>query len=352
MSNHTCSIDTGRRAALAVAVVATLLGSAATLAQQQQQPQYPQGYVGQPQQPNTLRQVFANTLTSVMQGVSTAATAGIVQGVNGSLVNWFDRQQQGATYSSYPSTAAAYPPSPAYPTSPPPTPSTYPTPAGQGYPPQYYDPNAAQVYDAQTGQLAGNSANAYLEASSASSYGNTLYAGVAYEVHAVGTNGMTTAVNPASYLFRTGDQFVVYYRPSMPGRMEVYNVNPLGQQTRIDAVEMAAGQMAKLGPYQFSGTAGQESLRLVLMPCSTAQLMTATRDIVNVSGSMPGQPSAGGFALSSCTATRSVNKIKTRDIAKVAVDGMTSFALDPVSPQEYSSGQLDGRDVTIVFRHQ
>lgn len=365
MSNRTCRIETGRRAALAVAVAATLLGSAATLAQQQQ-PQYPQGYVGQPQQPNTLRQVFANTLTSVMQGVSTAASAGIVQGVNGSLVNWFDRQQGGAQYSSYPNTSAAYP------NAPPPAPATFPAPASQGYPPQYstpptpptagtaypsggsygYDPNAAQIYDAQTGQLAGNSANAYLEASSASSYGNTLYAGVAYEVHAVGANGMTTAVNPASYLFRTGDQFVVYYRPSMPGRMEVYNVNPLGQQTRIDAVEMAAGQMAKLGPYQFSGTAGQESLRLVLMPCSTSQLMTATRDIVNVSGSVPAQPGAGGFALSSCTATRSVNKIKTRDIAKVAVDGMTSFALDPVSPQEYSSGQLDGRDVTIVFRHQ
>jgi hypothetical protein len=138
----------------------------------------------------------------------------------------------------------------------------------------------------------------------------------------------------------------------MPGRMEVYNVNPLGQQTRIDAVDMAAGQMAKLGPYQFSGSTGQESLRLTLMPCSTSQLMAATRDIVNVGGGMPAQAGGSGFALSSCTGTRSVNKIKTRDITKVAVDGMTSFALDPVTPQEYSSGQLDGRDVTLVFRHQ
>lgn len=412
MSNRAYWIETRRRATLAVAVAAALLGSGGTLAQQQQpvypqqqpayppQPAYPQGYAGQPQQTNMLRQVFANTLSSVMQGVSTAATAGIVQGVSGSLVNWFDRRQ-GSPYSGYPSAGQTYqqqyPSTPQYPTSPQyPTTSPYPTspeypttpqsstspqyptspqysstpqyPASPQYPssPQYpapptagttypsaggYDPNATQIYDAQTGQLAGASANTYLSSSSGSSYGNTLYAGVAYEVHAV-ANGTTAAVNPATYLFRTGDQFVVYYRPSMPGRMEVYNVNPLGQQTRIDSVEMAAGQMARLGPYQFSGTGGQESLRLVLMPCSTSQLMAATRDIVNVSGGMPTQTSPGGFALSSCAATRSVNKIKTRDITKVAVDGMTSFALDPVSSQEYSSGQLDARDVTIAFRHE
>lgn len=399
-----------RRQLSSAAPHATLVVIVASLAADVAVAQVPPPYPGQPaqaqpamqmQQPGPLRQVFANTLASVMQGVSTAATAGIVQGVNGSLTNWFDRQQQrnspqqysaypSATtpgysqYPTYPSTAtpsypqyptdpnAATPSYPQYPTDPnaatpsyPQYPSstasptysspTYPAPSTPTYPTggSYgYDPNSTQVYDTQTGQLAGNSASAYLTPTSATGYGNTLYAGVAYEVHAMAPGGSAVPVNPATHAFRSGDQFLVYYRPSMPGRMEVYNINPLGQQTRIDSVSMAAGQMAKLGPYQFAAATGQESLRLVLMPCSSAALMAATRDIVNVSGSMPAVGTASGFSLASCTGTRAVEGVKTRDIAKVAMDGVTGFALDPVSAQEYSSGQLDARELTIVFHHQ
>jgi hypothetical protein len=397
-----------RRQVILVAIMGALAGNAA---QAQVPPPYSQNQPVQPQQmqmqqPSPLRQVFANTLASVMQGVSTAATAGIVQGVNGSLTNWFDRQQQRNSqqqYQSYPSQnypsqsypsqtypSQSYPsqsyPSQTYPSQSYPT-QTYPSTPTQSYPqsstdpnaatpsypttsyPQYpssttstgtystggtygYDPNSTPVYDTQTGQYAGNSASTYLTPSAPTSYGNPLYAGVAYEVHAIAQGGSAVPVNPATHAFRTGDQFVVYYRPSMPGRMEVYNVNPFGQQTRIDSVSMAAGQMAKLGPYQFAASKGQESLRLVLMPCSSAELMATTRDIVNVSGNMSGTSTAGGFSLASCTATRSVKNIKTRDITKVAMDGMTGFALDPVSSQEYSSGQLDARDVSIVFHHQ
>jgi hypothetical protein len=377
MSDRRQLISASPHAAL-VAIVGSLAGN---VAEAQVPPPYPQSQPVQPQQmqmqqPGPLRQVFANTLASVMQGVGTAASAGIVQGINGSLTNWFDRQQQRNSpqqYQSYPS--QSYPsqtyPSQSYPT------QTYPSTPTQSYP-QYptdpnaatttyppsststystggtygYDPNSTPVYDTQTGQYAGNSASTYLTPSAPTSYGNTLYAGVAYEVHAIAQGGSAVPVNPATHAFRTGDQFVVYYRPSMPGRMEVYNVNPFGQQTRIDSVSMAAGQMAKLGPYQFAASKGQESLRLVLMPCSSAELMATTRDIVNVSGNMSGTSTAGGFSLASCTATRSVKNIKTRDITKVAMDGMTGFALDPVSSQEYSSGQLDARDVTIAFHHQ
>jgi hypothetical protein len=174
---------------------------------------------------------------------------------------------------------------------------------------------------------------------------------VAYEVHALAADGAATPVNPATYAFRTGDRFVVYYRPSMPGRMDVYNINPLGQQTRIDSANMAAGQLTTLGPYEFTTTKGEDSLRLVLMPCSTNDLLVATRDIVNVSAGAPTAATPGGFSLSNCgaPATRSVT---TRDITKVAVDGTTNFALDPISAQEYSSGQVDAREVTIVFHHQ
>jgi hypothetical protein len=170
---------------------------------------------------------------------------------------------------------------------------------------------------------------------------------VAYEVHAVGANGTSTPVDPTTYVFRTGDRFVVYYRPSMPGKMEVFNINPLGQQTRIDAVNMAGGQLATLGPYQFTSTTGDEALRIVLSPCSSPELLTQTRDIVNVSGSAP---ASGGVQIGSCgTSTRD---IRTRDITKVALDGGTSFALDPVSQAELASGQLAPRELKIYFHHR
>jgi hypothetical protein len=53
--------------------------------------------------------------------------------------------------------------------------------------------------------------------------------------------------------------------------------------------------------------------------------------------------------------TRGVDKgkgVRTRDIRNVALDGGTSFALDPVSRQELSSGNVTPREVTIVFHHR
>ena len=143
---------------------------------------------------------------------------------------------------------------------------------------------------------------------------------------------------------------MVYYRPSMPGRMEVYNINPAGQQSRIDSVTMAAGQLASLGPYQFTSMTGEESLRLVLAPCSTPQLLVATRDIVNVGAATA---TSSGVQLGACGAptTRGL-KVNTRDITKVAVDGGTAFALDPVTRQELSSGQVTAREINIVFHHR
>jgi hypothetical protein len=44
--------------------------------------------------------------------------------------------------------------------------------------------------------------------------------------------------------------------------------------------------------------------------------------------------------------------VQTRDIEKVGVEGTTSFALDPISPQELSSGQVTPRQAIIVFHHR
>lgn len=222
-----------------------------------------------------------------------------------------------------------------------------------------YDAYSTQYYDPRTGQAVAASATSYAPIATSADQ-SSLYAGVAYEVHAMLPNGTTTAVNAATYEFHTGDKFLVHFRPSLPGRMEVYNVNPLGQQSRIDTANMAAGQLTTLGPYQFASNKGDESLRLVLAPCGTESLYAQTRDIVNVS-TMPGAAPTGAYnytppnlALSNCgaPATRSVNQIKTRDIQKVAVDGTTSFALDPVSTNELTSGQLAPREITIYFHHR
>jgi hypothetical protein len=179
---------------------------------------------------------------------------------------------------------------------------------------------------------------------------NALYAGIAYEVHAIGADGQTTPVNTATYAFHTGDKFMVYYRPSLPGHMEVYNVNASGQKTLIDSSNMAAGQMVGLGPYQFANQAGDETLQLVLSPCSNPQLLAATRDIVKVDASSNG--TAAGLRLGNCGAptARGVD-VTTRDIQKVAVEGTTSFALDPLSGQEVSSGKVIPRQAIIVFHH-
>jgi hypothetical protein len=326
-------------------------------------------YPTQPAYPTTAQSAYPTTTTQPYGTQSTYPTT---------------TTQPYGTQSAYPTTTtqpygtqSTYPTTTTQPTTPYPGQQTYTT---QGaYPTQ---PNAAQpgtyttattdpyaagassyyaptsYYDPQTGQP--TQAISY-GTSSGTGTGTTtqdLYAGIAYEVHAVRPGvGDSVPVNPAMYEFRTGDRFLVHYRPSMPGRMEVYNVNPLGQTTLIDSVNMAAGQLSTLGPYEFAATKGDESLRLVLSPCSTPQLLVASRDIINVSNTMqPGMQSGGGLQLNNCSTltTRSVGKggVRTRDIRNVALDGGTSFALDPLSRQELTSGSVAPREVTIRFHHR
>jgi hypothetical protein len=179
-----------------------------------------------------------------------------------------------------------------------------------------------------------------------------LYAGFAYEIHALGTGGYAQPVDPTTHAFRTGDRFKIVYRPSMPGQVDVYNINAAGQQSRIDTLNVAAGQLAELGPYEFANLKGNETLILSLSPCTTQALMTATRDIVKVPDAMSG--TAGTFQLDQCdaTITRGLKKTKTRDIRKVSVEGGTNFGLDALSATEIRSGDVDPRQITITLQHQ
>jgi hypothetical protein len=115
-------------------------------------------------------------------------------------------------------------------------------------------------------------------------------------------------------------------------------------------VNTAAGQLTTLGPYEFTAATGDESLRLVLSPCGSPELLASTRDIVNVANA---SSSAGGATLPPCgnAAGGSLGQVRARDIQKVGVEGSTSFALDPISQSELAGGQLAPREVTIVFHH-
>ncbi len=362
-----------------------------------------QGYpVAADDRKGRMRQFFAGTLATVLQGTGAPQAIGISDMVVGGIANWFDRKQrrkqerrqakaQTAGQPIYPdgqfvpqaAGAPAYAPSvdanaPTYTPAPQYSPDPQYAPAPQyaadaapvyaADPGQQYAP--VQFYDAQTGNV--SAAPAYAAAFETSpipgyapSYeptyapagaplpDNTLYAGIAYEIHALRADGSAFPVNPATYEFHSGDQFVVLYRPSLPGRMRVVNVNPAGRETEIDNVDVAAGQLLRLGPYRFEATRGDESLRFTITPCTSQALLVATRDIVKVDGASQAATFAG-LNLGSCSSvgTRSIRGPATRDIRKVAVEGDTAFAFDPVSQQELAGGQLAPRELNVMFRHR
>ncbi|HET7526185.1 MAG TPA: hypothetical protein VFK10_09615 [Burkholderiaceae bacterium] len=175
--------------------------------------------------------------------------------------------------------------------------------------------------------------------------------GVAYEVHVLDGNGGSYAVDPARHVFHTGDRFQVHFRPALPGRITVSNVDPRGNESRIDQSQVAAGQLATLGPYRFVDSKGRETLKLRLEPCSSPTLTAASRAIVRAQASAPSD--ASSMRISDCSdALARGNAAKTRAITKTSVDGATSFALDPMERDEMSSGQLMARELAITFQHR
>ncbi len=176
----------------------------------------------------------------------------------------------------------------------------------------------------------------------------TLYAGIAFEVHVIAPTGVETTVDPGSYVFHTGERFLVYYRPSLPGRVRVLNVSPTGEVLPIETLTLAGGELAKLGPYQLTDPAGDEALRLVLEPCSSPELVTATRNIVKATDA----PVGSGVPIGACSATPAPPGLGTRNIVKATMDGSTGFALDPVSSQELAAGHLAPRETSITIHHR
>ena len=319
----------------------------------------------------TLKRLFAGTLATVAQTTGTTLLVGLTQAITGGLTDWFGRKlkvQPGAVQAQA-LPAPAFPPASGVPTLPPapvfsgqsaqtlpppvftdPAAPTLPPPPAFGSPVQSAPP---QFFDAQTGALTAPDP-VFASALAAPTDSTAVFAGLAFEVHAVAANGATTPVNPATHEFRTGDRFVVFYRPTLPGQMNVFNINAAGVRTQIDRVDLAGGQLSQLGPYEFAALKGDEQLKLVVSPCQTPALLAQTRDIINVSATSAAAPAAApAFNLAGCSpVTRSIREVPTRDIRKVAVEGTTGFALDPVTSAEFGSGQVTPREVTITFRHR
>lgn len=283
-----------------------------------------------------LKNMFATSLAAMTTTVGGTVLAGLTEAITGGITNWFRRKPK-----AQPEAAALAQPQPVLdaPAVPPSLQPALPPPPVFAQAPQFFDP--------QTGAATAPDP-VFAQALAAPPVPGEIFAGLAFEVHAVVPGGATVAVSPATHEFRTGDRFVVHYRPTLPGQMTVFNINPAGIQSQIDRVDLAAGQLAQLGPYEFAAMTGDDRLRLVLSPCSTPELLAATRDIVNVTNAAP-----GALNLAACSpVTRSIRDVPTRDIRKVGVEGTTAFALDPVSASEFGSGQLAPREVTIVFRHR
>ena len=306
----------------------------------------------------SMKDMFVSTVGAVVQASGGALLTGIAQVVTGRLVDWFSQKVGAAPANSYdPNSYGANSYGPAVPVGqaavPSPDPGMAPpygaSPAVPGayspaaaYPPAAYPPTTYPPAAAYPPATYPDAATAVPPAGIA--------AGLAFEVHRLDPSGATELVDPAFHEFHTGERFVVFFRPSLPGRMDIYNINPFGQQTLIDTQELAAGQLIRLGPYEFTAATGDEQLRMVMQPCSSPALMSATRDIVRVPDAVP---VGAGIGLPACATmvTRSAGSVATRDIRKVTEEGGTSFALDQVSGDELASGQIAPREVTIRFRH-
>ena len=324
------------------------------------QAQMPEPEPAPPSPKQSLKQMFAGTVAAVLQGTGAGLAVGLTQALSGAIQGWFNKPGQVTQANAMTSQPGGMMPDNQMATGMPSTISPVDGMSGMEtttYPPTDMSGVSGTMPQASDGT--GIPATPYSPDQPHGTAGAAaVYAGLAFEVHALALDGSATPVDPATHTFATGDRFVIHYRPSLPGQVTIFNVNPLGQEKQIDTVNVAAGELTRLGPYEFRDNSGDEQLRLILSPCRTDQLIATTRDIVRVEEMQPVgavNPSAAGetLGLAECgtVMTRSTRP-QTRDIAKVESEGGTMFALDPVSSQEVATGQVVPREITLAFRHR
>ena len=317
----------------------------------------------QPQKQNPLKQLFAGTLTAVLQTTGVGLATGLTQVMTGAITNWFNRPRKGAANNIAVDPNAGMGAMPAGTMDP--MAGMQPNPMGgmpapSGMPGAAPDPMGGMSPAAPMG---GAALTPGAQMGMQPSMPPTIYAGLAYEIQLISRTGATMTVDPATHVFATGDRFVMMYRPSLPGQVVLYNTTyspdgrPLGPEKIVDTVNVAAGELTRLGPYEFRNNQGMEQLRLVLTACRNEQLMATTRDIVKVEDvPVATQASTASPAINfqncSSVATRGVDGLQPRDIVKVSSEEGTMFALDPVSPQEMQAGNIAPRELTLAFNHR
>lgn len=172
-----------------------------------------------------------------------------------------------------------------------------------------------------------------------------LQIGFAYEVYRV-TGGRNERVDPARFVFRTGDQFHLRFMTNMPGIAEAYNISPEGVETRLGSWTVPAAQQVTLpanGYFRFQGNPGQELFRLRVIPCAVD---AASRDrVLAVAG-----PVAADL-LPDCAAVTRV-ATTTRSIGLVENTGGTNYGVVPVDQAEVQAGAFSPRQVTIRMTHR
>jgi hypothetical protein len=362
-------VNSSRKGFNRFAVVAFAASACIAFAVQAQMPD-PNMQPPQPQPPpkqNPFKQLFAGTLSAVLQTTGVGLATGLTQVMTGAIQNWFNKPPKA------PANVVADPSAGMGGMGAMPTGMTDPMGGMQtstGMPGVTSDPMGGMttspaapmgggmpMTETQTGMM---QRPAEMQPAAMPP---SLYAGLAYEVHAIGRSGEVRTIDPATHFFATGDRFVVMYRPSLPGQVALYNVTldregrPLGPEKLIDTVNVAAGELTRLGPYEFRYNSGNEVLRLVLTACRNDALMATTRDIVKVEDvPVAAQAAAAAPAINfqncSNVAARGVDGPQPRDIVKVSSEEGTMFALDPVSPQEIQAGNIAPRELTLTFNHR
>jgi hypothetical protein len=291
-----------------------------------------------------LKSVFAGSVASAVGGSNNLTSVARSQ-MGGSITDWY--HQSAKTPASQPRAPSLTPP-PAAPASPAAVAST--TPAA---PPT----SAVPANNAASSPASTPASHPDSSMLAAAPTEPKAYAGIAYEIHLLTTGNKPVAVDPKYHHFKTGDRFRVPFRPALSGIVDVYNVDPNGVSTKIDSTQMAAGELLTLGTYAFVAGGGDETLRLVLLPCETPTLVATTRSIVRqedvATAPHAERPAERSLAvpLQSCRVATTSPLPGTRGIVKIDTDGATAFALDPATTEESRTGKYAPREVVVHLIH-
>jgi hypothetical protein len=170
-------------------------------------------------------------------------------------------------------------------------------------------------------------------------------AGIAYELLVLQADGSARLTQPSRHVFANGDRFHLRFMTNLPGRIEAFNIDPVGVQTHIGGWTVSGGQPVRLparGNFKFVGDArGTEILLLQLQPCIASPEAGATRGIVVEEEIREN--------LDSC-ADMPMGKIASKRAIVVEEEGATAIAMTTTSASSLKGGK-DPIIVSIPLRH-